>query len=121
MGSMGMMMMLKVMGMVAFIFTTLLLAVSFFILVAVRKTEEQWLKVFGYVTAILLWISAAIVFSAVISAATAGCNLRAPMMQGMHGMKGSKQPIMHGQQPMTQGHNQGQPMTQEKAVQNPGQ
>ncbi|MFA5155779.1 MAG: hypothetical protein WC532_00085 [Candidatus Omnitrophota bacterium] len=84
MGPMGLMFMLKTMGLAAFISTVLLLAVSFFVLVTARKAEEQWLKVFGYVVAILLWISAAIVFSGVMSAMASKKCPRSPMkMQGM--------------------------------------
>lgn len=84
MGPMGGMLMLKTMGLMAFIVTVLLLAVSFFVLVTARKAEEQWLKVFGYVVAILLWISAAIVFSGVMSAVTSKKCPRSQM--NMHGM-----------------------------------
>jgi hypothetical protein len=97
MGPMGVIMMLKAMGLMAFIFTSLLLAISFLVLVVARKAEEHWLKVFGYIITILLWFSAAIVFSGVISAATMKCNLEGPMMQRMRGMKAHRQQMMPGQ------------------------
>lgn len=44
---------------------TLLLATSFFVLLAVRKTEKgQVLKVFGYVIVALLWLTALIALTA---------------------------------------------------------
>jgi len=39
-----------------------ILTVSFFVLFALRKVDAQGLKVFGLVIAVLLWISAALVF-----------------------------------------------------------
>ena len=38
------------------------LAVSFFILLAARKSDSQNIKTFGYVVAVLLWVAAALVF-----------------------------------------------------------
>ena len=45
----------------------LILAVSFFVLLAARKTDSQNIKTFGYVIAALLWVGAALVFSKGIS------------------------------------------------------
>jgi len=42
---------------------TMLLTVSFFVLLAARKADSQGVKAFGYVLAVLLWISAALVLS----------------------------------------------------------
>jgi predicted membrane protein len=117
MGPMGVIMMMKVMGLTAFIITSLLLAVSFFVLLAAYKIEQRWLKVFGYVVTILLWFSAAIVFSGVISAATMKCNFEGPMKQRMHMMKARKQQMMPGQMQKMQGQQQDQPQMPEKAEQ----
>ncbi len=114
MGPMGALMVMKAMGLTAFIITSLLLAISFFVLLAAYKVEQRWLKVFGYVVTILLWFSAAIVFSGVISVATMKCNLGSPMMQKMHGMKARKHQMMQGQMPRMQG--QVQPGMPEKAA-----
>lgn len=38
-----------------------LLAVSFFVLLAARKSDSQNIKTFGYVIAVLLWVAAALV------------------------------------------------------------
>jgi hypothetical protein len=100
-GPMGMLLFLKMMGLVSFIITVLLLAISFFVLSTARKAEEQGLKVFGYVITILLWISAAILFSGVISAMTAKHNFRSNM--GMRGLKAGRQQMMQKQMPKTQG------------------
>lgn len=70
----------NVFGLFAIIPGTMLLTVSFFVLFAVRKLDSQWLKVFGYVIAVFLWISAALVFSAGLCVITTG---RCPMMQMM--------------------------------------
>ncbi len=114
MGPMGVIMMLKAMGLIAFIFTSLLLAISFFVLLAAYKVEQRWLKVFGYVVTIFLWFSAAIVFSGVISAATMKCNVEGPMMQRMRMMKAHRQQMMPGQMQKMQGQQQGQPQMPEK-------
>ena len=39
------------------------LTVSFFVLFALRKVEEKWFKVFGYVVVGFLWLSALVLFS----------------------------------------------------------
>jgi hypothetical protein len=100
MGPAGMAMMLKTMGIMAFIATAVLLGISFLVLAVARKTEEQWLKVFGHAVTILLWFSAALVFSTVISALTMRCDLKSPMIQRMHGMRGQRQQMMQQQTPM---------------------
>jgi len=46
----------------AFVFAVIILAVSFFVLSFSVKQEAQWLKTFGFTVAVLLWISAALVF-----------------------------------------------------------
>ena len=54
----------RLMGVYAIIPTALLLAVSFFVLFAIRKIEVYGLRVFGYIVAAILWIAALLVFSA---------------------------------------------------------
>lgn len=46
----------------AIVHTALLLTVSFFVLLAIRKVDTQPLKVFGYAVTVLLWIAAALIF-----------------------------------------------------------
>ncbi len=84
----------KLAGLYAIIPTTLLLAVSFFVLLTVNNAKSQGVKIFGYVIAVLLWISAAIVFSGGIYSLTTG---KYPMKHMMKKMQGH-----HMQQPTTQ-------------------
>jgi low temperature requirement protein LtrA len=58
----------------------LLLAVSFFIMVAARKNDSQGLKTFGYVIAVLLWICAALVLGRGLSARRYMMYKKCPMM-----------------------------------------
>jgi high-affinity K+ transport system ATPase subunit B len=60
---------------------SVLLMVSFFVLYALRKVEEKGLRVFGYVVAGFLWLSALVVFSGAVY----------KMAQGPAGMKGMTQ------------------------------
>ena len=55
--------MVRFLGLFTIIPVALLLTVSFFVLVVMRKIEEQSLKTFAQVIAVLLWIGAALVFS----------------------------------------------------------
>ena len=74
-------------GTFAIIPTTILLTISFFVLVVVRKVEAQALKAFGYVIAAFLWVSAALVFSTGIYVLATGHHPFISMMQGkMYGM-----------------------------------
>lgn len=82
---------MKVFGVLAIIPTTVLLCISYFVLLSIRKAETQGLKVFGYVVAVLLWISAAIVLSSGLYKMSGGRYLtehkmmqkmmKSPMMQ----------------------------------------
>ena len=60
-----------------------LLAVSFFVMLAARK-EETGLKVFGYVIAVLLWVSAAAILGSGIYKVSTG---RYPCMPGKYPME----------------------------------
>lgn len=77
----------RLLGLLTLIPTTMLLTVSFFVLFTTRKVEGQGLRVFGYVIAVLLWISAAIVLSAGIYTISTGRHPMLPMMQQMMQMK----------------------------------
>jgi len=46
----------------SFVCSVVILALSFFVLLASRKVDSQWTKIFGYVVTVLLWISAALIF-----------------------------------------------------------
>lgn len=100
----------RLMGLFALVPTTLLLTVSFFVLVVLRKVESQVLRVFGYVVAALLWLTALLAFSAgIYTLSTGHCPMK-EMMQGpmcgkMPGMMSAdKQPMMKENMPsMMQG------------------
>lgn len=66
----------------SFVHAVVLLAVSFFILLAARKSDSQNIKTFGYVLAVLLWVSAALIFGK-------GISERHPMFHRMN-MMGEK-------------------------------
>lgn len=88
----------KILGLFALIPTALLLTVSFFVLFAIRKAENQGLKAFGYVIAALLWVSTVLVFSVGIYVLSTGRHPLMPMMQEM--MKGGMQQQMMPQHMM---------------------
>jgi hypothetical protein len=93
------MIMARLLGLFALIPTTLLLAVSFFVLFTIRKTEAQGLKAFGYVVSALLWAAALLVLSVGIYTLSTG---RHPMMNIMEQMKcGPKQGMMMRGGPMS--------------------
>jgi len=102
MGPLGFMFMLKVVGLLIFVSSVLLLAVSFFVLIAARKAEGQLLKAFGYIITILLWLCAGVLLGSLLSAATAKKCGRAPMMMQGGMMKGRNHQMMKGKMPMMQ-------------------
>jgi hypothetical protein len=75
----------------------MMLTVSFFVLFAVKKVEEKGLRAFGWAVAVLLWVVAALVFSAGIFALTTGCGPCGKMMPcgPMSAMRGHEM-MMHG-------------------------
>jgi len=75
-----MMPMMKCGGLFAVIPVTLLLTVSFFVLMAIKRAETERLKIFGYVIAALLWVSAALVSCSALSALT---GIECPVMKSM--------------------------------------
>jgi len=80
------MMMGKLAAAFSLIPTTMELTLSFFVLVVLRKVEEQALKVFGYVIAALLWLCALLVFSSgVYFAAKGKCLMMRSMCRSMMG------------------------------------
>ena len=74
----------RLIGILAVVPTVMLLAVSFFILFTLRKTEDKGLKTFGYVITALLWFCAVLVFSFGIYTLATGCH---PLRLMRHGMK----------------------------------
>jgi len=102
----------RLMGALAILPTTVLLTISFFVLVVLRKIEKEGLKAFGYVVAALLWISALLVFSMGIYVLSTG---RHPMMKMMKGMEYSGPQMMKGpmMDSMMMHHGQGKPLKAE--------
>lgn len=79
----------RFLGLLAVVPVSLLLSVSFFVLFTAKKSEQNSLKSFGWVVAVLLWLSAALIFSGgMVSLATGrGCGMRHPMMMSGGMMK----------------------------------
>ena len=104
----------RLIGLFALIPATVLLTISFFVLVVVRKLEAQALKAFGYVIAALLWLGVALLLSSGIYVISTGRSMMPCMMKGMgpcnmsHDMKG-----MHERHEM-QEMQEGSPMKGEK-------
>lgn len=77
-------------GIFGLVHAVILLAVSFFVLLAAIKSDSKPLRAFGYVIAALLWVCAVLVFSKGIAG-------RYGMMDRMHMMSGKKcGPMMAG-------------------------
>ncbi len=57
-------MLAKLGGCFALVPATILLTISFFVLTALQKTLPNKLKAFGFIVVLLLWVSAAMIFSA---------------------------------------------------------
>jgi len=88
-------MLARLTGLFAIVPASLVLTVSFFVLLALRKVESNVLKAFGYVIAALLWVSALLVFSSgVYTLSTGKCPMQKMMMQKKgriyHDMMGKK-------------------------------
>jgi len=73
----------KFLGIYTIIPATLLLTVSFFVLVVLRKIEVRSLKVFGYAITGLLCIAAALVFSMGVYVMATGRHPVITMMKSM--------------------------------------
>ncbi len=58
--------MMRISHLFAVVPISLLLTLSFFVLLNLRKVEEKGLKIFGYVVVSFLWLAVLIVFSSVV-------------------------------------------------------
>lgn len=91
--------MLRLMGLFAVIPATILLTISFFVLVVLRKIESGSLKAFGVLVTALLWIAALFIISTGAYTLVTGRPV-CPMMKMMQGkMHGQKQMMMQGKMP----------------------
>jgi len=55
--------MFKVMGMMLIVPSVMLLTASFFVLLGISVAKDKWVRTFGWVVAVLLWIACLAVFS----------------------------------------------------------
>jgi len=102
--------MMRIAGLCALVPISLLLTVSFFVLLSLRKAEAKEIKIFGYVVAALLWLAALAVSSAgLYTLATGRCPMMNMMRGGMCGemmekkmMGGSMHGMMEGKKQMMQ-------------------
>lgn len=101
--------MFKMMGLIVLVPASVLLALSFFVLLVLSKMEKGRLRLFGYAVVAVLWIVSASLFSAGFYKVFA-CNPRGGCsMQEMRGKMGG----------MMKGPQQGAPMMREQ-TDNPG-
>ncbi len=86
----------KISSIIAVVPISLLMVLSFFVLLSIGKTQTKALKIFGMVTAVLLWLAVAtIILGGVYGLAKSDnkkCMMQKKMMmqnaQGMSGMSG---------------------------------
>jgi hypothetical protein len=71
----------KLTGLFSVVPTTVLLTVSFFVLVVMRKIEESFLKNFGRLIVFLLWVSATLTFSTGVYTMITGRHLKMGLME----------------------------------------
>jgi hypothetical protein len=71
----------RILGTFAIIPTTLLLTMSFFVFLSVQSIEVQGLRLFGYFVAVLLCMTAALIFFTGIFVLLTGRNPFTPLLQ----------------------------------------
>ncbi len=78
--------MFKVMGLILLVPASVLLALSFFVLLVLSKMEKGRLRLFGYAVVAVLWVVSASIFSAGIYK-ICGCSYKkgCPMQEMMRG------------------------------------
>jgi len=81
--------MMKMCPLLVIVPVSVLLTLSFFVLLALRKVEEKSLKAFGYVVVSFIWLAALVVFSgAVYKMAKGPMPMKCMMQQKMGSMMG---------------------------------
>ena len=83
--------MLRLAHLIVIVPIAVLLTASFFVLFTLRKTEEKWLKGFGYVVVGFLWLAALVVFSGAAYKMACGSVAMKSMMQSKMKMDCSSQ------------------------------
>lgn len=71
---------LRSFGLLTVMPVTILLTISLFVLLIIRKVDGHGLKIFSYVIVALLWLTAIIIFSTGIYALSSGQNMMNPPM-----------------------------------------
>ena len=90
-------MMTKSLGIFAIIPATVLLAISFFILVVANNVKEQVIKSFGNIIAMLLWVAAALLFITGITGTSKGYCPKEKSGKYHKMMYGDKYKSKHGE------------------------
>jgi len=80
--------MMKMCPLLAIVPIAILLTLSFFVLLALRKVEEKTLKTFGYVVVSFIWLAALVIFSGAVYRMAKGPMPMKCMMQQRMGMMG---------------------------------
>jgi len=105
--------MLRLSSLIAIVPIAILLTISFFVLLAMRKIEEKGLKAFGYVVVSFLWLATLVVFSgAIYNIAGGSTAMRAMMQQKMK--YGMSQMMQQNKMPDMAGLQKGAPVRDEK-------
>jgi hypothetical protein len=82
--------MTKAVSLLALVPISVILAISFFVLVTLRKVSEKGIRAFGYGVAVLLWVAALVIIAGGIYKADTGKPMMPCMMMG----KGPMPPMM---------------------------
>ena len=86
--------MLKISSIIAVVPISLLLVLSFFVLLSIGKAQTKGLKIFGFAVAVILWLAVATI---ILGGDKAKCMMHKKMMlQGAQGSSGM--PGMHPEQ-----------------------
>ena len=85
----------RLIGLLAVIPASVLLTISFFVLLVLRKVEEKGLRIFGKIVAGLLCISAGVVLAGGLNVLVTGKQMiKCPMMMGMKSKNCKMMPMM---------------------------
>jgi hypothetical protein len=91
--------MLRLAHLMVIVPVAVLLTTSFFVLFALLKIEEKWLKGFGYVVVGFLWLAALVVFSGAVYRMAQGSVIMKEMMHQKMRMRYMSQMMQKDNQP----------------------